>query len=172
MIGCWLSIVHKDGLCLASPSTMSIQHCHDEVLDMIFQLLPFQLPNNPPAIQLPTMLTCSLVIFGAIFSSLPKALKTYPPRTTYCEFWPRTGRKFRAVLLSPAHVRCLVAFDFANCPACLSSLPKGKVIQTIHMLIDISHKYQSYHSNIQSHMYQTLQNCTFREHIQLFRHRW
>jgi len=34
---------------------MSIQHCPDEVLDMIFQLLPFQ---SPDITLLPTLLTC------------------------------------------------------------------------------------------------------------------
>ena len=34
---------------------MSIQHCPDEVLDMIFQLLPFQSPDTT---LLPTLLTC------------------------------------------------------------------------------------------------------------------
>jgi hypothetical protein len=38
---------------------MSIQCCPDEVLDMIFQLLPFQSPDKVPAVLLPTMLTCS-----------------------------------------------------------------------------------------------------------------
>ena len=38
---------------------MSIQHCPDEVLDMIFQLLPVQSPDKAPAVLLPTILTCS-----------------------------------------------------------------------------------------------------------------
>ena len=38
---------------------MSIQGCPDEVLDMVFQLLPFQSPENGPAVLLRTMLTCS-----------------------------------------------------------------------------------------------------------------
>jgi hypothetical protein len=38
---------------------MSIHHCPDEVLDMVFELLPFQSPDKVPAALLPTMLTCS-----------------------------------------------------------------------------------------------------------------
>ena len=37
---------------------MSIQRCPNEVLDMVFQLLPFQSPDNAPAVVLSTMLTC------------------------------------------------------------------------------------------------------------------
>jgi len=37
---------------------MSIQHCPDEVLDMIFQLLPFQSPDKAPTTLLHTLLTC------------------------------------------------------------------------------------------------------------------
>jgi len=37
---------------------MSIQHCPDEVFDMIFQLLPFQSPDKAPTTLLPTLLTC------------------------------------------------------------------------------------------------------------------
>ena len=38
---------------------MSIQHCPDEILDMIFQFLPIQSPDRAPAALLSTMLTCS-----------------------------------------------------------------------------------------------------------------
>jgi len=38
---------------------MSIQHCPDEVLDMIFQFLPFQSPDKAPTVLLATILTCS-----------------------------------------------------------------------------------------------------------------
>jgi hypothetical protein len=44
---------------MSSTPTMSIQCCPDEVLDMIFQLLPVQSPDKAPAVLLPTMLTCS-----------------------------------------------------------------------------------------------------------------
>ena len=37
---------------------MSIQRCPNEVLNMIFQLLPFQSPDNAPTTLLPTLLTC------------------------------------------------------------------------------------------------------------------
>ena len=37
---------------------MSIQHCPDEVLDMFFQLLPFQSPDKAPTTLLHTLLTC------------------------------------------------------------------------------------------------------------------
>jgi len=37
---------------------MSLQHCPDEVLDMIFQLLLFQSPDKAPTTLLPTLLTC------------------------------------------------------------------------------------------------------------------
>ena len=48
--------MHKDNM--SSTPTMSIQHCPDEVLDMIFQLLPFQSPDKAPTTLLPTLLTC------------------------------------------------------------------------------------------------------------------
>jgi len=51
--------MHKDNLRMSSTPTMSIQHCPDEILDMIFQLLPFQSPDKAPAVLLPTILTCS-----------------------------------------------------------------------------------------------------------------
>jgi hypothetical protein len=38
---------------------MSIHHCPDEVLDMVFELLPFHSPDKVSAALLPTMLTCS-----------------------------------------------------------------------------------------------------------------
>ena len=38
---------------------MSIQHCPDEILDMIFQFLPIQSPDKAPAVLLSTILTCS-----------------------------------------------------------------------------------------------------------------
>jgi len=38
---------------------MSIQRCPNEILDMVFQLLPFQSPDNAPTVVLSTMLTCS-----------------------------------------------------------------------------------------------------------------
>jgi len=38
---------------------MSIQRCPNEILDMVFQLLPFQSPINAPTVVLSTMLTCS-----------------------------------------------------------------------------------------------------------------
>src|SRR5260370_1688607 len=38
---------------------MSIQNCPDEVLDLVFQLLPFQSPESGPAMLLPIMLSCS-----------------------------------------------------------------------------------------------------------------
>lgn len=44
---------------MSSTPTMSIQHCPDEILDMIFQLLPVQSPDKAPAALLPTILTCS-----------------------------------------------------------------------------------------------------------------
>ena len=44
---------------MSSTLTMSIQHCPDEVLDMIFELLPVQSPDRAPAILLATILTCS-----------------------------------------------------------------------------------------------------------------
>jgi len=48
--------MYKDDM--SSTPTMSIQHCPDEVLDMIFQLLPFQSPDKAPATLLHTLLTC------------------------------------------------------------------------------------------------------------------
>ena len=44
---------------MSSTPTMSIQHCPDEILDIIFQLLPVQSPDKAPAVLLPTILTCS-----------------------------------------------------------------------------------------------------------------
>jgi len=44
---------------MSSTPIMSIQHCPDEILDMVFQLLPFQSPDKAPAVLLPTILTCS-----------------------------------------------------------------------------------------------------------------
>jgi hypothetical protein len=38
---------------------MSIQRCPNEVLDMVFQLLPYQSTDKAPAVLLSTMLTCS-----------------------------------------------------------------------------------------------------------------
>ena len=38
---------------------MPIQHCPDEVLDMVFQLIPFDSPDKAPATLLSTILTCS-----------------------------------------------------------------------------------------------------------------
>ena len=38
---------------------MSIQSCPNELLDLVFQNLPFQSPDNAPAVVLSTMLTCS-----------------------------------------------------------------------------------------------------------------
>jgi len=38
---------------------MSIQRCPNEILDIVFQLLPIQPPDNAPAVVLSTMLTCS-----------------------------------------------------------------------------------------------------------------
>ena len=50
---------HKDKPRMSSAPTMSIQHCPDEILDMIFQLLPIQSPDKAPAVLLPAILTCS-----------------------------------------------------------------------------------------------------------------
>jgi len=53
----WASAQRRATLVLY-PTIMSIQRCPNEVLDMVFQLLPFQSPDNAPAAVLSTMLTC------------------------------------------------------------------------------------------------------------------